>query len=98
MTKKKIEQIRKIQFLREQKDQKWLIIFTLSFHSKNTKKIQFKSILINVWNVIMKQKRYLKIIKSNIYKNNNLQKLNIFIKICQIIFDVRFVIYKNNVH
>jgi hypothetical protein len=46
----------------------------------------------------MRQKRYLKIIKSNIYKNNNSQKLNIFIKICQIIFDVRFVIYKNDVH
>jgi hypothetical protein len=46
----------------------------------------------------MKQKRYLKIIKSNIYKNNSSQKLNIFIKICQIIFDVRSVIYKNDVH
>jgi hypothetical protein len=30
----------------------------------------------------MKQKKYLKIIKSNIYKNNSSQKLNIFIKIC----------------
>jgi hypothetical protein len=46
----------------------------------------------------MRQKRYLKIIKSNIYKSNNSQKLNIFIRVCQIIFDVRFVIYKNDVH
>jgi hypothetical protein len=46
----------------------------------------------------MKQKKYLKIIKSNIYKNNNSQELNIFIKICQIIFNVRFVIYKNDAH
>jgi hypothetical protein len=81
-TKKKIEQIRKIQLLREQKNQKRLIIFILSLHSKNTKKIQLKSISINVQNVIMKQKKYLKIIKSNIYKNNNSQKLNIFIKVC----------------
>jgi hypothetical protein len=65
---------------------------------KNTKKIQFEFISINVRDVIMKQKRYLKIIKSNIYKNNNSQKLNIFIKICQIIFDVRSVIYKNDAH
>jgi hypothetical protein len=97
-TKKRIEQIRKIQFFREQKDQEWLIIFILSFHSKNTKKIQFMSISINVRDVVIKQKRYLKIIKLNIYKNNNSQKLDIFIKICQIIFDVRFVIYKNDAH
>jgi hypothetical protein len=76
-TKKKIEQTRKIQLLREQKDQEWSTIFTLSFHSKNTKETQFESISISVQNVIMRQKRYLKIIKSNIYKNNNSQKLNI---------------------
>jgi hypothetical protein len=97
-TKKKIEQTRKIQLLREQKNQEWSVIFILSLHSKNTKKTQFKSILISVRNLVMKQKKYLKIIKSNIYKNNNSQKLNIFIKICQIIFDVRFVIYKNDVY
>jgi hypothetical protein len=97
-TKRKIEQTRKIQLLREQKNQEWSAIFTLSLHSKNTKKTQFESISINVRNVIMRQKRYLKIIKSNIYKSNNSQKLNIFIKVCQIIFDVRFVIYKNDVH
>jgi hypothetical protein len=70
----------------------------LSLHSKNTKKIQFESISINVRNVIMRQKRYLKIIKSNIYKNNSSQKLNIFIRVCQIVFDVRSVIYKNDAH
>jgi hypothetical protein len=46
----------------------------------------------------MRQKRYLKIIKSNIYKNNSSQELNIFIRVCQIIFDVRSVIYKNDAH
>jgi hypothetical protein len=54
----------------------------LSLHSKNTKRIQFESTSISVWNVIMRQKRYLKIIKLNIYKSNNSQKLNIFIKVC----------------
>ncbi len=97
-TKKKIEQTREIQLLREQKDQEWSIIFTLSLHSKNTKKIQLEFISISVRDVIMKQKRYLKIIKSDLYKNNSSQKLNIFIRICQIIFDVRSVIYKNDAH
>jgi hypothetical protein len=97
-TKRKIEQIRKIQLLREQKNQEWSVIFTLSLHLKNTKRIQFESISISVRNVIMRQKKYLKIIKSNIYKNNNSQELNIFIKTCQIIFDVRSVIYKNDAH
>jgi hypothetical protein len=46
----------------------------------------------------MRQKRYLKIIKSNIYKSNSSQELNIFIRICQIIFDVRSIIYQNDVH
>jgi hypothetical protein len=66
-----MKQIRKIQLLREQKDQEWSIIFILSFHSKNTKRIQLESISISVRDVIMKQKKYLKIIKLNIYKNNN---------------------------
>jgi hypothetical protein len=70
----------------------------LSFHLKNTKRTQFESISINVRDVIMRQKKYLKIIKSNIYKKNSSQKLNIFIRICQIIFDVRLVIYKNDAH
>jgi hypothetical protein len=97
-TKKKIEQTRKIQLLREQKDQEWSIIFILSLHSKNTKRSQSESISISVRDVIMRQKWYLKITKSNIYKSNSSQKLNIFIKICQIIFDVRSVIYKNDAH
>jgi hypothetical protein len=46
----------------------------------------------------MKHEKYLKIIKFEIYKNNNSQKLNIFIKICQIMFDVCFVIYKDDFH
>jgi hypothetical protein len=97
-TKKKIEQTREIQFLREQKDQEWSIIFILSLHSKNTKRTQLESISISVRDVIMRQKRYLKIIKSNIYKSNSSQKLNIFMKVCQIIFDVRSMIYQNDVH
>jgi hypothetical protein len=90
--------MKKIQLLRELKSQEWSIIFTLSLHSKNTKRTQSESISISVRNVIMRQKRYLKIIKSNIYKNNSSQKLNIFIRVCQIVFDVRSVIYKNDVH
>jgi hypothetical protein len=70
----------------------------LSLHSKNAERVQFESIFISVRDIIMRYERYLKIIKLQIYKNFNSQKLNIFIRICQIIFDVRFVFYKNNVH
>jgi hypothetical protein len=97
-TKKKIEQIKKIQLLREQKNQEWSIIFILFLHLKNAERAQLKLILINVRNLIMWHERYLKIIKFEIYKNNNSQKLNIFIRICQIMFDVRFVIYKDDFH
>ncbi len=96
--KKKIEQIKKIQLLREQKNQEWSITFTLSLHSKNSEKVHVESTSINVRNLIMKHEKYLNIIKFEIYKNNNLQKLNIFIKVCQIMFDVRFVIYENDLH
>ncbi len=44
----------------------------------------------------MKHEKYLNIIKLEIYKNNNSQKLNIFIKVCQMMFDMRFVIYEND--
>jgi hypothetical protein len=90
--------MKEIQLLRELKNQEWSVIFTLSLHSKNTKRTQSESISISVRNVVMRQKRYLKIIKSNIYKNNNSQKLDIFIRICQIVFDVRFVIYNDDAH
>ncbi len=80
--KKKIEQIRKIQLLREQKNQKWSIIFILSFHFKNAEKAQIEWISISVRDLIMRHERYLNIIKFEIYKNNNSQKLNIFIRIC----------------
>jgi hypothetical protein len=46
----------------------------------------------------MKHERYLNIIKFEIYKSNNSQKLNIFIRICQMMFDVRFVNYENDFH
>jgi hypothetical protein len=67
-TKKKIEQIKKIQFFHEQKNQKWSIIFILSLHFKNAEKAQFESISINVRNLIMKHEKYLNIIKFEIYK------------------------------
>ncbi len=70
----------------------------MSLHSKNTESAQFESTSISVRNLIMKHERYLNIIKFEIYKNNNSQKLNIFIKICQMMFDVRFVIYENDFH
>jgi hypothetical protein len=46
----------------------------------------------------MRHEKYLNIIKFEIYKSNNSQELNIFIKICQMMFDVRFVIYENDLH
>ncbi len=81
-TKKKIEQIKKIQLLREQKNQEWSTIFILSFHSKNAKSAQLESMSINVRNLIMRHEKYLNIIKFEIYKSNKSQKLNIFIKTC----------------
>jgi hypothetical protein len=97
-TMKKVEQIKKIQFLREQKDQKWSTIFILFFHFKNVEKIQFESISMSVRDLIMRHERYLNIIKSEIYKSNSSQKLNIFIKVWQMMFDVRSVIYENDLH
>jgi hypothetical protein len=82
MTKKKVEQIKEILLLREQKNQKWSIIFILFLHFKNAEKIQFESISISVRNLIMRHEKYLNIIKLEIYKSNNSQELNIFIKIC----------------
>jgi hypothetical protein len=67
-------------------------------HSKKIEKSQTESISISVRNLIMKQKKYLNIIKSEMYKRNNSQKLNIFVRACQIVFDVRSMIYQNDVH
>jgi hypothetical protein len=53
---------------------------------------------MSVRNLVMKHERYLNIIKFEIYKSNNSQKLNIFIKVCQMMFDVRSVIYENDFH
>jgi hypothetical protein len=53
---------------------------------------------MNVRNLIMRHERYLNIIKSEIYKSNSLQELNIFIRICQMMLDVRSVIYENDLH
>ncbi len=97
-TKKKIEQIREIQLLREQKSQEWSITFTLSLHSKNSERVHVESSQISVRDSIMRHERYLNIIKFEIYKSNSSQELNIFIKACQMMFDVRFVIYENDLH
>jgi hypothetical protein len=53
---------------------------------------------MSVRDLVMKHERYLNIIKFEIYKNNNSQELNIFIRVCQMMFDVRFVIYENDFH
>jgi hypothetical protein len=53
---------------------------------------------MSVRDLIMRHEKYLNIIKFEIYKSNNSQKLNIFIRICQMMFDVRFVIYENDFH
>jgi hypothetical protein len=70
----------------------------LSLHFKNAEKAQFESISMSVRDLIMKHERYLNIIKFEIYKNNNSQKLNIFIRVCQMMFDVRSVIYESDLH
>jgi hypothetical protein len=67
-------------------------------HFKKIEEFQIESTSISVRNLIMKQKKYLNIIKSEMYKKNNLQKLNIFVSACQIVFDVRSMIYQNDVH
>ncbi len=96
--KKKIEQTREIQLLRELKNQEWFAIFILFMHFKKIEESQIESISISVRNLIMKQKKYLNIIKSKMYKWNSSQKLNIFVRACQIVFDVRSMIYQNDVH
>jgi hypothetical protein len=70
----------------------------LSLHSKKTKRAHVESTSISARNLIMRHERYLNIIKFEIYKSNNSQKLNIFIRICQIMLNVRFVIYENDLH
>jgi hypothetical protein len=67
-------------------------------HFKKIEKFQIESISISVRDLIMRQKRYLNIIKSKMYKKNSSQKLNIFVQACQIIFNVRSMIYQNDVH
>jgi hypothetical protein len=67
-------------------------------HFKKIEESQIESISISVRDLIMRQKKYLNIIKSEMYKKNNSQKLNIFIRACQIVFDVRSMIYQNDVH
>jgi hypothetical protein len=53
---------------------------------------------MSVRNLVMRHEKYLNIIKFEIYKSNSSQKLNIFIRICQMMFDVRFVIYESDLH
>jgi hypothetical protein len=90
--------MRKIQLLRELKNQEWSAIFILLMHSKKIEESQTESSSISVRDLVMRQKRYLNIIKSEMYKKNNSQKLNIFVRACQIVFDVRSMIYQNDVH
>jgi hypothetical protein len=52
-TKKKVEQIREIQLLREQKDQEWSAIFILPLHSKNAERAQSESISMSVRDLVM---------------------------------------------
>ncbi len=67
-------------------------------HFKKIEEFQIELISINVRDLIIKQKKYLNITKSEMYKKNNSQKLNIFVRACQIVFDVRSMIYQNDVH
>jgi hypothetical protein len=49
---------------------------------KKIEKSQTESISISVRDLIMRQKKYLNIIKFEMYKKNSSQKLNIFVRAC----------------
>ncbi len=65
-------------------------------HFKNVDSNQVKNVSLTKRKQNMKREKYLEITKLEIYKNHNSQKLNIFMKACQIIFDVRSIIYNDD--
>ncbi len=65
-------------------------------HFKNADNNQVKDVSLTKREQDMKRERYLKITKSKIYKNYNFQTFDIFIKVCQIVFDVRSITYNED--
>jgi hypothetical protein len=65
-------------------------------HLKNADNSQVENVSLIEREQDMRRERYLEITKSEIYKNHNSQKLDIFMKACQIVFDVRSIIYSND--
>ncbi len=65
-------------------------------HFKNADNSQIENVSLTKQEQNMKRKRYLEIMKSKIYKNYNFQTFDIFIKVCQIVFDVRSITYNED--
>ncbi len=65
-------------------------------HLKNADNSQVEDVSLIEREQDMKRERYLEITKSEIYKNHNFQKLDIFIRTCQIVFNVRSIIYNDD--
>jgi hypothetical protein len=63
---------------------------------KNVDNNQVENISLTKREQNMRREKYLEIMKSKIYKNHNFQKLDIFIKACHIVFNVRSIIYNND--
>ncbi len=65
-------------------------------HLKNVDSSQVEDVSLIEREQDMRRERYLEITKSEIYKNHNSQKLDIFMRTCQIVFDVRSIIYNDD--
>jgi hypothetical protein len=83
--------------MKEQENKDWSAsIFTLLMHLKNVNSSQVENVSLIEREQDMRRERYLEITKSKIYKNHNSQKLDIFMRACQIVFDVRSIIYSDD--
>jgi hypothetical protein len=58
-------------------------------HFKNADNNQIENVSLTKRKQDIKREKYLEITKLEIYKNHNFQKFDIFMKTCQIVFDVR---------
>ncbi len=65
-------------------------------HFKNVDSSQVENVSLTKRKQDIKREKYLEITKSKIYKNHNFQKFDIFMKIDQIVFDVRSIIYNDD--
>ncbi len=65
-------------------------------HFKNADNSRVEDVSLIEREQDMRRERYLEITKSEIYKNHNSQKFDIFMRACQIVFDVRSIIYSDD--